>query len=78
MWRFLDAYVSLNGVRSRNGYSIYSDIFRSDTILWFYRVALCGRIYSILRQKTPKSARASDGPPAAADPRKKSVSVFFD
>ena len=51
MWRFLDAYVSLSGVRSRIGYSIYSDIFRSDTILWFYRVALCGRIYSILRQK---------------------------
>ncbi len=51
MRRFLDAYVSLNDVRSPNDYTIYSDIFRSDKILSFYRVALCGRIYSILRQK---------------------------
>ena len=29
-------------------------------------------------KKTPKSAQASDGPPSTADPRKKSVSVFFD
>lgn len=33
MRRFLDAYVSLNGVHSPIGYSIYSDIFRSDRIL---------------------------------------------